>query len=84
MYSSLSEDDRPTSGERYSSKPRCQAVEPGRVGPYEVEDGQERLAQGPCMAAFSQRAPAAVREVVSAPESGELARVLVGKGSMQR
>ncbi|HEX2155453.1 MAG TPA: hypothetical protein VHS79_00490 [Actinomycetes bacterium] len=28
-----------------------------------LEDGQERLAQGPCMVAFSQRAPAAIRDI---------------------
>ena len=32
------------------------------------------------MAAFSQRAPAAVRDTVSAPESGELAQVPIGEG----
>jgi hypothetical protein len=28
-----------------------------------VEDGQERLAQGPCAVAFSQRLPAAIRNI---------------------
>jgi hypothetical protein len=28
-----------------------------------IEDGQERLAQGPCAVAFSQRLPAAIRDV---------------------
>jgi GAF domain-containing protein len=45
-----------------------------------LEDGQERLAQGPCMAAFSQRAPAVIREISAEPEWGELAQVLVGEG----
>jgi GAF domain-containing protein len=45
-----------------------------------LEDGQERLAQGPCMAAFTQRAPAAIRDIASEPEWGELAQVLIGEG----
>ena len=28
-----------------------------------IEDGQERLAQGPCAVAFSQRLPAAIRDI---------------------
>ena len=45
-----------------------------------LEDGQERLAQGPCMVAFSQRAPAAIRDISAEPEWAELARVLMGEG----
>jgi GAF domain-containing protein len=45
-----------------------------------LEDGQERLAQGPCMVAFSQRAPAAIRGINHEPQWGELGRVLVGEG----
>jgi GAF domain-containing protein len=45
-----------------------------------VEDGQERLAQGPCMVAFSQRAPAAIRDISHEPQWGELGRVLAGEG----
>ena len=45
-----------------------------------AEDGQERLAQGPCMAAFSQRAPAVIRDISAEPDWGELAQVLVGEG----
>ena len=45
-----------------------------------VEDGQERLAQGPCMAAFSQRAPAVMRDISAEPEWNELAQVLMGEG----
>src|SRR5215213_8554483 len=45
-----------------------------------LEDGQERLAQGPCMAAFSQRAPAMIRDVSAEPDWGELARVMMGEG----
>jgi GAF domain-containing protein len=45
-----------------------------------LEDGQERLAQGPCMVAFSQRAPAAIRDIRHEPQWGELGRVLVGEG----
>ena len=32
-----------------------------------VEDGQERLAQGPCAVAFSQRLPAAIRNIHTEP-----------------
>jgi GAF domain-containing protein len=45
-----------------------------------LEDGQERLAQGPCMVAFGQRAPAAIRDISHEPQWGELARVLAGEG----
>jgi GAF domain-containing protein len=45
-----------------------------------LEDGQERLAQGPCMAAFSQRAPAVIRDISAEPDWGELVRVMVGEG----
>jgi GAF domain-containing protein len=45
-----------------------------------VEDGQERLAQGPCAAAFSQRAPAAICDIAAQPESGELGRVMLDEG----
>jgi GAF domain-containing protein len=45
-----------------------------------AEDGQERLAQGPCMAAFNQRAPAVMRDISAEPEWAELAQVLMGEG----
>ena len=45
-----------------------------------LEDGQERLAHGPCMVAFSQRAPAAIRDISHEPQWGELGRVLAGEG----
>jgi GAF domain-containing protein len=45
-----------------------------------VEDGQERLAQGPCMAAFSQRAPAAIRDISTESKWEALAQVLMGEG----
>jgi GAF domain-containing protein len=45
-----------------------------------AEDGQERLAQGPCMVAFSQRAPAVMRDISTEPEWEELAQVLMGEG----
>jgi hypothetical protein len=32
-----------------------------------LEDGQERLAQGPCVAAFGRRAPAAIRDIHHEP-----------------
>ena len=45
-----------------------------------LEDGQERLAQGPCLAAVSQRAPAAIRDISAEPDWGELAQVMAGEG----
>ena len=46
-----------------------------------VEDGQERLAQGPCAVAFSQRLPALIRDIRVEPEWAEFAQVLVGEGA---
>jgi GAF domain-containing protein len=45
-----------------------------------LEDGQERLAQGPCAVAFSQRLPAAIRDIRVEPDWAEFTRVLVGEG----
>lgn len=45
-----------------------------------LEDGQERFAQGPCVAAFGRRAPAAIRDIRHEPEWGELAQVMLGEG----
>src|ERR671915_1572493 len=45
-----------------------------------LEDGQERLAEGPCAVAFSQRAPAAIRDISHEPQWGALGRVLAGEG----
>jgi GAF domain-containing protein len=45
-----------------------------------VEDGQERLAQGPCAVAFSQRLPAAIRNISLEPEWQEFTQVLLGEG----
>jgi GAF domain-containing protein len=45
-----------------------------------LEDGQERLAQGPCAVAFSQRLPAAIRDISTEPEWAEFTKVLVGEG----
>jgi GAF domain-containing protein len=45
-----------------------------------VEDGQERLAQGPCAVAFSQRLPAAIRNVHTDPDWGEFTSVLLAEG----
>jgi GAF domain-containing protein len=45
-----------------------------------MEDGQERLAQGPCAVAFSQRLPAAIRNVRTEPGWGEFSQVLIGEG----
>jgi GAF domain-containing protein len=45
-----------------------------------LEDGQERLAQGPCVAAFGRRAPAAIRDIHHEPGWGEQAQVMLGEG----
>jgi hypothetical protein len=45
-----------------------------------VEDGQERLAQGPCAVAFSQRLPAAIRNIKLEPDWQEFTQVLVSEG----
>jgi GAF domain-containing protein len=45
-----------------------------------VEDGQERLAQGPCVVAFSQRLPVAIRNIKLEPDWQEFAQVLVSEG----
>jgi GAF domain-containing protein len=44
-----------------------------------LEDRQERLAQGPCAVAFSQRLPAAIRNIHTEPGWEEFARVLVSE-----
>jgi GAF domain-containing protein len=45
-----------------------------------LEDGQEKLAQGPCAVAFSQRLPAAIRNIHTDPDWGEFTQVLVAEG----
>ena len=45
-----------------------------------VEDGQERLAQGPCAVAFSQRLPAAIRDLRIESDWQEFTQVLVSEG----
>jgi GAF domain-containing protein len=45
-----------------------------------VEGDQERLAQGPCAVAFSQRLPAAIRNIHIEPEWDEFVKVLIGEG----
>src|SRR5918994_7710919 len=45
-----------------------------------VEDGQERLAQGPCAVAFSQRLPAAIGNIQTEPGWAEFTQVLIGEG----
>jgi GAF domain-containing protein len=45
-----------------------------------LEDGQERLAQGPCAVAFSQRLPAAIRNIHTDPDWAEFTQVLVSEG----
>ena len=44
-----------------------------------LEDRQERLAQGPCAVAFSQRLPAAIRNIHAEPGWEEFAQVLVSE-----
>jgi GAF domain-containing protein len=44
-----------------------------------LEDGQERLAQGPCAVAFSQRLPAAIGNIHTDPDWGEFAQVLLAE-----
>jgi GAF domain-containing protein len=45
-----------------------------------VEVGQERLAQGPCAVAFSQRLPAAIRDLRTDSDWHEFTQVLVSEG----
>jgi putative methionine-R-sulfoxide reductase with GAF domain len=45
-----------------------------------VAAGQERLAQGPCMLAFAQRAPVAVRDLSAEPGWRDLAQVRIDEG----
>ena len=45
-----------------------------------VEDGQERLAQGPCAVAFSQRLPAAIANIHTETDWQDFAQVLIGEG----
>jgi GAF domain-containing protein len=45
-----------------------------------VEGEQERLAQGPCAVAFSQRLPAAIRNIHTEPDWAEFTQVLVSEG----
>jgi GAF domain-containing protein len=45
-----------------------------------VEGDQERLAQGPCAVAFSQRLPAAIRNIRTEPDWGEFTQVLLSEG----
>jgi GAF domain-containing protein len=45
-----------------------------------LEDSQERLAQGPCAVAFSQRLPAAIRDIRIDPDWAEFTQILLGEG----
>jgi GAF domain-containing protein len=45
-----------------------------------LEGGQERLAQGPCAVAFSQRLPAAIRNLPTEPDWAEFTQVLLSEG----
>src|SRR5829696_4873244 len=44
-----------------------------------VENEQERLAQGPCAVAFSQRLPAAIRNIHTEPDWAEFTQVLASE-----
>jgi hypothetical protein len=46
-----------------------------------LEDGQERLAQGPCAVAFSQRLLAAIANIHTDPDWGEFAQILPAEGA---
>src|SRR5918995_6981654 len=46
-----------------------------------LEGGQERLAQGPCGVAFSQRLPAAIRNIKLEPDWREVTPGVVREGS---
>jgi hypothetical protein len=48
-----------------------------------IEDGQERLAQGPCAVAFSQRLPAAIRNIHTEPGWQEFTQVLLSEASVR-
>ena len=45
-----------------------------------LEDEQERLAQGPCAVAFSQRLSAAIRNIHTEPGWDKFAQVLLSEG----
>ena len=45
-----------------------------------LEDEQERLAQGPCAVAFSQRLSAAIRNIHTEPDWDKFAQVLLSEG----
>lgn len=45
-----------------------------------LEDGQERLAQGPCAVAFSQRLPATIRNIHTEPDWQDFTQVLLAEG----
>jgi GAF domain-containing protein len=45
-----------------------------------LEDGQEKLAQGPCAVAFSQRLPAAIRDIRTERDWAEFTQVLLAEG----
>ena len=46
----------------------------------DLEDEQERLAQGPCAVAFSQRLSAAIRNIHTEPGWDTFAQVLLSEG----
>jgi GAF domain-containing protein len=44
-----------------------------------VEEGQERLGQGPCVNAFAERAPMAMRDAAKEPHWGKITDVVTGQ-----
>jgi GAF domain-containing protein len=44
-----------------------------------IEEGQERLGQGPCVNAFAGQAPMAMRDAVKEPQWGKIADVVTGQ-----
>src|SRR5215208_5883501 len=44
-----------------------------------IEEGQERLGEGPCVNAFAERAPMAMRDATKEPQWGKITDVVTGQ-----
>ena len=44
-----------------------------------IEEGQERLGQGPCVNAFAEHAPMAMRDAAKEPHWGKITDVVTGQ-----
>src|SRR4029453_446408 len=44
-----------------------------------IEEGQERLGEGPCVNAFAERAPMAMRDAAKEPQWGKITSVVTGQ-----